>query len=151
MAGYSRSISIRNAVVGAMATLLAVGATAVVTAAPAMASATSCAGTGSGYASYRTGSGGLYWYQIWYKKPPGCLDFYMTGWNDPWGDDSYRGFYKAVSASVWNEGSNGWHYEVNGNSPSGIALVTNVATGTQLTVVAYDDSANESDWMLVAF
>ena len=93
----------------------------------------------------------VYWYQIWYKKPPGCLDFYMTGWHDPFGADSYAGFYKAVSASIWNEGASGWHYEANGNSPSGIALVTNVATGTQLTVVAYDDSANESDYMNVAF
>lgn len=116
-------------------------ATALLTAGPASASATNCANTGTGHSAVfnyvnSNGTWNISWYQVWDKASRACTDFYLTYQATT---DSYAGLYKTAGAGDdWNVGDSGYHRESagSGEAPAGTDLVTNLAIGAQLNVIA---------------
>jgi len=120
---------------GVLGVLTALLSSVIVLGAPGTALA-SCGTSGSGSTGFYTG-GTLFLGTVWKKQPPGCFDFNLTYVNSPLGADYYRGWYEV--SGVWHSGASWYHYLSNG-SYNDVAIVTNVSTGTPLTVESYDYS-----------
>jgi hypothetical protein len=122
---------VRRVAIGTAASLLATFAvTSVVTPSASASPGNFCGTYGNGYS----------WQTIWTKKPPGCHDFNIT-WAK-WSGD-YAGYY--WTGSKWQEGHNGPRYRTGGRTWDQVA-VTNVATGTLLTVARTDMPFSHQGW-----
>jgi hypothetical protein len=76
---------------------------------------------------------------IFYKQPPGCLDFNLT-WTKWTGD--YKGWY--WSSNQWNPCAATVHH-VGGENYLQV-LCSNVVTGTPLIVMRNDTSGSNQGW-----